>query len=88
MQRNVSRQASEQLNCPMCASQPSGSVAPRRIWACRLHWAHRIVTSGAFSVILEVLLRLYSTTVHLWHNETRCGVPQSRVVHADDNSSA
>jgi hypothetical protein len=30
--------------------------SPRRIWACRLHCEHRMVTSGALSGMCKVLL--------------------------------
>ena len=51
-----SRHVSEQLSCPTCSAHPSGRGSPRRTWVCRLHCVHRMVTSGAFSGMLEVLL--------------------------------
>ena len=52
----VNRILSEQLSSPTCSAHPSGRGSPRRTWACRLHCEHRMVTSGASSGMLEVLL--------------------------------
>src|SRR5262249_5446859 len=46
-----SRHVSEQLSSPTCSAHPSGRGSPRRTWACRLHCAQRMVTSGAGSVM-------------------------------------
>jgi hypothetical protein len=51
-----SRHVSEQLSSPTCSAHPSGRGSPRRIWACRLHCAHKMVTNGACSVMAALLL--------------------------------
>src|SRR6266481_5818658 len=56
MDCKISRHVSEQLSSPTCSAHPSGRGSPRRTWACRLHCAQRMVTSGACSVMAAILL--------------------------------
>src|SRR5215471_7021207 len=61
-----SRQVSEQLSSPTCSTQPSGRGSPRRTWAYRLHCAQRMVTRGAGSVMVALLLVSVRAAVSYW----------------------